>query len=830
MTWTVHKFGGTSVANADCYRQVAQVILQQQHDDERVFVVVSAMAKVTDGLLELLAQAQRRDPGMREQFATLVQRHAAVIDELIQDDARQQVLKDALERDAKDLEDVLRSCWLMRSSSLTTSEFVSGHGELWSSRLLAAYVDELTELRCLPLDARDVLFVKAGDVPVVDKDKSKAALDDFIGRTEAHIIVATGYICTDEEGVPTTLKRNGSDLSASVFGSLLPAASITIWTDVDGVLSADPRKVPDAQVTPRLSYDEAIELAYFGAKVLHPGTMAPAIEQSIPIYIKNTFKPDLGGSCIHVATDDKPATGERGSVVRGFATVDNLALLNVEGTGMMGVPGIAERVFGALREVDVSVVLISQASSEHSICFAIPGEQQARAKEALERALYAEISLGQVENVDVKAPCAILAAVGDAMVEEPGVSGRFFRALGTAGINVRAVAQGSSERNISAVVDEKDATRALRAVHAAFTLSDQTLSVGLIGPGLIGKTLLEQLAQQTPQLKSDVHIDLRVRGICSSSKMLLGDDDGIDLSTWEAQWAKAQPLDMDVFVDHVQADHLPHAVLVDCTASDDVAAHYPSWLQRRLHIVTPNKKASAGPQQLVRDMAQSRKRHTHYFYEGTVGAGLPILQTLRSLQQTGDEVLRIEGVFSGTLSYLFNTFDANTPFSSLVEGARAQGFTEPDPRDDLSGMDVARKVLILARELGLALDIDDIDVESLTPAALRAEPDVDVFLQKLKDFDADIEGKRKAAADDNKVLRYVGVVEKDGSCKVELRALPQSHAFAGLTGSDNIIAFTTSRYREQPLIVRGPGAGPEVTAGGVFSDLLRLCAHLGAQS
>ncbi|MCP4501084.1 MAG: bifunctional aspartate kinase/homoserine dehydrogenase I [Deltaproteobacteria bacterium] len=861
--WKVHKFGGTSVANADCYRQVARVLTNLCSEDTRILVVVSAMAKVTDSLLHLLDEARLRDEDMKASFSLLVLRHSDVIDELLEEGPRREDLHRALKRDAKDLEDVLRSCWLMRSASLTTREFVSGHGELWSARLLAAFLDQTSRgnetsdesKQACALDAREVLFVKGGDVPILNEEKSSAALQTFTRREQAAIVVATGYICTDEKGVPTTLKRNGSDLSAAVFGALLDAASITVWTDVDGILSADPRKVPDALVTPRLSYNEAIELAYFGAKVLHPGTMAPAISSNIPIYIKNTFRPDQPGSCIHdvksfsssldemknddVAKDALTENTEHNvapseKVVRGFATIEDLALFNVEGTGMMGVPGIAERVFGALREVDVSVVLISQASSEHSICFAIPNSQRTRASAALSRALLAELSLGQVQTIGVQAPCAILAAVGDGMVEQPGVSGRFFGALGNAGISVRAVAQGSSERNISAVVDEKDATRALRAVHAAFTLSDQTLSVGLIGPGLIGKTLLAQLEQQAELLKKEFHIDLRLRGILSSKKTLL-DDEAIDLSTWKTMFDDVDTAgsfveEMNAFINHVQAPHLPHAVLVDCTASEEIASHYPDWMARGLHVVTPNKKASAGPTSLVDAIAKSRKRHTHYFYEGTVGAGLPILQTLRSLLQTGDEVVRIEGVLSGTLSYLFNTFNEDTPFSSLVADARAKGFTEPDPRDDLSGMDVARKVLILARELGMCIDIDDINVQSLTPKSLKDEPDVEAFLKKLSSFDDDIEKKRREAAERNEVLRYVGSIDVEHGCKVELQSLKTSNAFAGLTGSDNIIAFTTRRYSEQPLIVRGPGAGPEVTAGGVFSDLLRLCAHLGAQS
>ncbi len=416
---------------------------------------------------------------------------------------------------------------------------------------------------------------------------------------------------------------------------------------------------------------------------------------------------------------------------------DGMALINVEGTGMMGVPGVANRLFGALREVGVSVVMISQASSEHSICFAIPEAQTNLARTTLERAFFAELHHSQIQMIDVMPNCSILAAVGDNMVDHPGVAGKFFTALGKAQINIRAIAQGSSERNISAVIDRADSQRGLRAVHSAFYLSNQTISIGVIGPGLIGGTFLDQLAAQTEKLKREFKIDLRVRGIANSKTMFLSE--GRSLENWRGSVSESKtPRDLEKFAEHVQADHLPHAVLIDCTASAELTVDYPRWLARGIHIITPNKKANSSAMEFYRKLqSTARERNRHYLYETTVGAGLPLLNTLRDLVQTGDEVRKIEGVLSGTLSYLFNTYDGSTPFSELVRDAKQKGYTEPDPRDDLSGTDVGRKLVILAREIGLDLELDTVRIESLVPEALR-NGSVDEFLARLPEHDDSI--------------------------------------------------------------------------------------------
>jgi aspartokinase/homoserine dehydrogenase 1 len=621
--------------------------------------------------------------------------------------------------------------------------------------------------------------------------------------------------------VQTTLGRNGSDFSGSIFGALLEAREIQIWTDVDGVLSADPRRVPDATIIDALSYNEAMELAYFGAKVIHPQTMAPAVGRDIPIWIRNTFAPEKKGTLI-CAKPESPLP------VKGITTIERVALVNLEGAGMIGVPGTAHRLFGALREEGISVILLSQGSSEHSICCAIPQDQVNRASAVVREAFARELREGQIQNVDVDSDLAILAIVGDGMAGTPGVSAKVFNSLGTAGINVRAIAQGASERNISVVIDGRDATKALRAAHAGFYLSPHTLSIGLVGPGTVGRVLLAQLASQAARLHDRFKVDLRVRGILTSKRMLLSDT-GVNLSRWREDFEqRAVPADMEKFIEHVRVDYLPHTVLIDCTASESVGRRYADWLARGMHVVTPNKKANSSELSYYRTLHETRRSsRSHYLYETTVGAGLPVIQTLRDLRETGDEIVSIEGIFSGTLAYLFNIYDGRTAFSDIVKDARHRGYTEPDPRDDLSGMDVARKLIIHGREMGLELHLADVKVQSLVPVG-QEQGSIEEFLAKLPGYDAQMRGHLEAARSRGKVLRYVGRLTADGKATVGLVELDTKHAFANIALTDNVVRFETRRYCDNPLIVQGPGAGPEVTAGGVFADVLRLSAYLGA--
>ncbi len=790
----------------------------------RKAVVLSACRGVTDALLGLIALAEQQDPSLDERIAELRERHVGIARELLAGHLFDEFVE-GLERDCRDVAGILQTVRLVRSASTTMRDLISGYGEIWSTRIF----ERLLRSRGLSgghlrwLDARRVLLVEWGPLgPGVRWDQSRANLREELAADFTGTVVVTGFIATDTQGLQTTLGRNGSDFSASIFGALLDAAEIVIWTDVDGVLSADPRLVPEAQVIAALSYNEAMELAYFGAKVIHPQTMAPAVHKRIPIWIKNTFAPEAAGTVIHDRTAPMP-------LVKGITTVERIALVNLEGAGMIGVPGTAHRLFGALREEGISVILISQGSSEHSICFAVPEIEAERAERVVRRAFEPELREGQIQSIDVNHACSILAVVGDGMAGAHGVAAQLFGALGSAGVSVRAIAQGASERNISVVIDGRNSARALRAVHSGFYLSAHTISIGLIGPGLVGGALLDQLASQVQRLRRDLKLDLRVRGIAGSKAMRLSAG-AIELAHWrDAYAAGGDEVDLERFADHVNADHFPHAVIIDCSASAAVAGRYAHWLSEGIHVVTPNKKAnSAALGDYERLKEARRSAGSHYLYEATVGAGLPVIQTLRDLRETGDEIRRIEGIFSGTLAYLFNTWDGSQPFSAVVRQAKSLGYTEPDPRDDLSGMDVARKLIILAREMGQSLELADVSVESLVPPAL-AECGVQDFLERLDEFDAPMLARLEAARARGHVLRYVGSVAADGGAEVGVVELPAAHPFANIALTDNIVRFQTARYDRNPLIVQGPGAGPAVTAAGVFADLLRVCAYLGAK-
>ena len=824
--WHVHKFGGTSLGDADCFRRVADILLDEAVS--RQAVVVSAMAKTTDALLGLVLAAEQSAPDVASRMDAIATRYRTTVAALLRKKQSADDILKVFAADLADVRDVLRAIALVRQAGERSRDLIAGYGELWSSRLLAAYLVERTQSGAPGrpvhwVDARDLIIIERGEMgPAVQWEESRANARRIFADTTVGIAVVTGFIASERNGLPTTLGRNGSDFSSSIVGALLDAEKITIWTDVDGVMSADPNRVPEAAIISSLSYSEAMELAYFGAKVIHPQTMSPAVQRSIPIWIRNTFNPSVPGSLIGPNSDSSQP-------IKGVTAVDDVALVNIEGAGMIGVPGTADRLFGALREAGISVILISQASSEHSICIGVPSRMAAEAERVVQRAFAAELKQGLVQSITIKNSCSVIAVVGDGMAGMPGVAGRFLGTLGSAGINVKAIAQGSSERNISAVVARQDSTRALRAVHSGFYLSAETISIGLIGPGNVGQVLLKQMATEFPRLKSQFNLDLRVRAIAGSRRMLLSDRP-ISLATWREDFEKSSvPLDWAQFTHHVHAEHLPHAVVVDCSSSEDVAARYVEWLGGGVHVVTPNKKAPSGPLGMYDQLHEVRRRsNTRFLYETTVGAALPILGTLRDLRETGDEIRSIEGIFSGTLAYLFNVFDGTRPFSTIVREARDAGYTEPDPRDDLSGLDVARKLIILGREMGMRLEMRDLSVESLIPAGLEAGS-ADDFLGALQAHDQAMAERWSRANDADQVLRYVGRLDRrSGTATVRLESLSRRHPFANINLTDNIVRYASARYSENPLVVQGPGAGPAVTAAGVFADILRLSTYLGA--
>ncbi|KAK9806380.1 hypothetical protein WJX72_012231 [[Myrmecia] bisecta] len=807
---------------------------------EQKVVVVSAMGshpssplKVTDLLLNMVDKASRQDQAFLLDLAALQEKHVETAKQLLGDGKPLNDFVSKLLDDIANLKAMLHAMSIAGMATEAFSDFVVGHGELWCAQLFAATVRNL-QTECEFMDTRDVLVVTPtadGNAVDLDYDMSNLRLDRWAQKYGApEVIVATGFIAKNPQGYVTTLKRNGSDYSATIMGALFQSAQITIWTDVDGVYSADPRKVYEAVCLKSLSYHEAWELSYFGANVLHPRTTLPAMKYNIPITIRNFFNQTAPGTSIKDTSAEMQRAGAH--LVKGFATIDGVALINVEGTGMVGVPGTASTIFSTVRDANINVIMISQASSEHSICFAVKQIDGDRAIKCLRDRFAGSIRNGRISHVEKIDDCCIMAAVGQQMASRKGVAATMFSALAKANINIRSIAQGCSEYNITVLIDGKNSVRALRAVHGRFYLATLPLAVGIVGPGLIGSTLLTQLDQQLQELKDEFDIDVRVLGIASSSHMMLSDT-ALNLGTWKEDFERdAQPADLAHFADHLAKNYVPNSVIIDLTASDVPPSNYMEWMQKGIHIITANKKLNSGALEQYNAIRQvQRDSYIHYFYEATVGAGLPVIATLKHLVDTGDKILKVEGVFSGTLSYIFNSFREGTSFSDIVKEAKASGYTEPDPRDDLAGMDVARKVTILARECGMMVELADVPVHSLVPAPLREVATAAEFLAELPKYDDEMVQLLREAEAADECLRYVGVVDcQAGGGSVELKRYPKTHPFAQLSGSDNIISFTTQRYKSHPLIVRGPGAGAEVTAGGVFSDLLRLAAYLGAPS
>ncbi|MCR5731840.1 MAG: bifunctional aspartate kinase/homoserine dehydrogenase I [Sphaerochaetaceae bacterium] len=700
----------------------------------------------------------------------------------------------------EDMEDILRSVWLLGSISHATHDFFAGLTSDFLS-LIATSLFKKNGKKCSAITADEAV-----------------ALNSF----ESSTVLVYGKLL-----LPGKIKLKKIEGEAEYTAALIASkthSAITYWNNRSLLCTARRKDIPSAKVIKTMTYAEATELSFFGAPIVHPHFFIPAQSAGLDVQLRYWGEIENEGTVITSVASPKT---KKSAPVKAFSVMRDISIINIEGAGMSGVPGISSRLFTSLRANDISVILISQASSEYSICFAVPANQVEEAQVCVEAEFRDEIENHQIASVTVMNSVAIIAAVGEEMTGSIGVSGKFFSALARAGVNVKVIAQGSSERNISAVIREKDSVRALTALHAAFFLSAQALSVGLFGPGNIGGTLLDQIRDERDRLKKQFDIDIRIRGIANSRKMLLSEE-GVDLDNWRELFeTKAVALDTEAFLDHVGAEYYPHAAIVDCTTSPVLASSYVELLER-FHVITPNKKAATGSYEYYKAiMDKTNSSGKRFLYETTVGAGLPVINTLNDLIQTGDEIYKIEGMVSGTLAWLFSKYDGNTPFSELVYEAKRLGYTEPDPRDDLSGMDVARKTVILAREIGLSVELSELDITSLVPDALKDASKED-FLKRLPEMDEDMKRRYDEAKSRGMVLRYVGKVDH-GKCSVALEECPLDHPFAQAQGTDNVIAFTTKRYHEgQPLVVKGPGAGPEVTAGGVFSDLLRLSVYLGA--
>jgi len=805
--WQVYKFGGTSMKNADALEQVGNLVINS--DSENLIVVVSAMGGMTDALLKF---SQTQNSKLIEDIQSL---YIETTDSLVKNVSNRLSLIEAFKEDIQEIRETAK---LKDHASVSIEENeILGFGEIWTSKLLYAYLSALGEIETSWLNPMDFLIIQNEDMGAnVNWSKSKKAFTQAIQDKSGKIIMG-GFIASDIEGKSTNLGRNGSDYSASILGSLSEAESVTIWTDVDGVLTGDPRVVNKARMIEQMTYDEAIELSYFGAEVIHPKTMAPLMQKEIPLYIRNTFNPESLGTSINSQQKNTRA-------VKGISTIKDIALLNLEGTGMIGVPGIVNRLGNVLQQTNISIVLISQASSEHSICFAVRSKDAQTAADVIKQEFKDDFKNENLSAIQIEEDCSILAIVGSGMTGTKGIAARFFNAISLSKTNVIAIAQGSSEKNISIVIKSKDMNHATSFVHDAFFNANKQIAIGIMGYGSIGQELHKQILDEREILQERENISLDILALSNSQKMMLSEDN-IDLKSASNVTEKIEALEQtntNEMINHMLRQSAYGHIIIDCSASDDAPDEYINIFENGIGIVTANKKGLSGNIDRYQSIMNSKNlNEADFLYETTAGAALPFIKSVSDIASSSDSIKKIEGVFSGTLAYLFNSFDASMPFSELVNDALQQGFTEPDPRDDLSGMDVARKLVILAREMGLDMNVDDIDVQSLVdPSHLSLS--VDEYLEAMSSGDQAMNDRYQNALENNEKLSYVALIDENGNASVSLKNLSNDHSFFSLKGTENIIAIHSDYYSNYPLVLRGPGAGREVTASGLFFDLLSI--------
>jgi len=815
----VLKFGGTSVANAENINKVVGIVKAALQKDKTI-VVVSALGGITDTLLGAALLAAESNESYKDKLHLIEQRHLEAVKALLPVTQQSAVLS-LVKKSCNEIEDICNGIYLLRELSLQTRDRIMSYGELLSSQIIASKFNA-EGIAAQWKDSRELILTNSNfGNAAVEFGATNDNINQYFSTSSAALFILPGFVAANKNGVTTTLGRGGSDYTAAIYGAALNADAVEIWTDVSGMMTADPRLVANAKIIPDISYQEAMELSHFGAKVIYPPTIQPVMKKNIPVWIKNTFAPADYGTVI------EKDVSKNGSSVRGISSMNKVALLSLEGSGMVGIPGFSKRLFEALANESINVILITQSSSEHSICVAVDEANTERAKQAVDKAFAHEIETGKVDPLQIEASQSILALVGDNMKSHPGIAGKMFHILGRNGVNIRAIAQGSSERNISAVIATADVPKAINVLHEEFfETTNKQVNLFIVGVGNVGSKLLAQLQQQKNYLQSNLRLQLNIVGLANSKKMLFNDE-GIQLENWKEQLSGGQAMNLSNFVSTVIEKNLRNAVFVDITANDEVAGVYDQLLSKSISVVACNKVAASSAYKNYKKLKDlAREFNCQFLFETNVGAGLPVIGTLNDLLRTGDKVNKIEAVLSGTLNFVFNNYDGKKNFSEVVRQAQEEGYTEPDPRLDLSGTDVMRKIMILARESGQVIEMDDIENRSFLPASCVIGT-VEDFYKAMEKEEAHFKKLFEEANNAGKKLKFVAsyeLVNGVPKASVGLQHIDPQHNLYHLYGKDNIVLFYTDRYSQQPLVVKGAGAGAEVTASGVFADIMRNVA------
>ena len=809
------KFGGTSVANPEGLTRVIEII---KKNTEQLIIVVSAFGGVTNLLIEMAEQASKSNNNYKKNIKTIEEIHLNQINFFIPVKQQSGIIS-FLKSKINELEDFLESLNTLKELTQKSLSKISSFGEILSSTIIYHVLKD-SNLDADIADSRDILFThKVNDREVINNKKSAKKTSLLLKNKKSKIIVIPGFIAQDEEGNITTLGRGGSDYTASLLANYTDANILEIWTDVSGVYTANPKLVSQAQPIKKLSFQEAMELSHFGAKVIYPPTLQPLIEKNIPLRIKNTFDTSAKGTLINQNNLKK----DENSIVKGVSHIENVSLVNLEGSGMVGIPGFSKRFFECLSEKKINIIMITQASSEHSICIGVKSEDALAAKKVIDENFAFEISLKKIEPAKIESNMTNIAIVGDRMKDHQGISGRFFSSLGANNINIRAIAQGASERNISIVIDKKNTQKALNTIHESFFEEQaKELNLFITGVGNVGSRLIEQIENQRDYLLEHLRLKIRVIALSNSRKMILSDNP-IDLTNWKKLLSGSETkANRKKFFNHIKELNLRNSIFIDNTASETISDEYIKYLKNNIGVVTCNKIACASSFENYRELKKTARQFgTPFLFETNVGAALPVIDTLNTLIASGDKIHQIQAILSGSLNYIFNNFSTQTKFKDIVLKAQKEGFTEPDPKIDLSGVDVARKILILARESGFNIELDDIQNNCFLPKEVLNTDNNTDFFEALDKHEYHFKNLLEKANTKNARLKYVAEL-KNGRASVGLKEIEANHDFFNLEGSDNIILFYTTRYKQQPLIVKGAGAGAEVTAGGIFGDIIRI--------